>query len=259
MKNLTLFFIFFVLMNGNASAKSSKNDSPKLEPNLLLKDFQKWWSYTYNFINLSSDFKAINAESKIISKEIFLKLLSTGNYIPLSVNSDDVLKVYKLYKLKPSDNADIKSGIMQLGQTEYERFKREGTIIPKFNFTDLKGKIYTNENTKGKTLVLKCWFIRCGACVAEMPALNLMVAKYKNRKDILFVSLAYDSEAQLKRFLSKKVFDYAVVSVKKDYIEKQLKVTAYPTHFIVNKDGIITKIVDRQDYLAQVLIKEIGQ
>ncbi len=252
----TLFFTFFVLINVNAFAKSSKNDSPKVEPKILLKDFQNWWNYTYNFINLSSDFKAISSESKVISKEIFLKSLSTGNYIPWSVNSDEVPKVYKLYKLKPSDNADIKSGIMQLGQTEYERFKREGTKNPKFNFTDLKGKVYTNENTKGKTIVLKCWFIHCASCVAEMPALNQMVAKYKNRKDILFVSLADDSEAQLKEFLNKKVFDYAVVAVKEDYMKKQLKVSSYPTHFIINKKGIITKIVDRQDYLAKALIKE---
>ena len=257
MKTLTLCFTFFVLINVTASTQDSKKYSHEIEPKILLKDFQNWWNYTYKFVNLSSDFKAINTESKIISKESFLKSLSTGNYIPLMIDSDKSQELYKLYKLKPSDNIDIKSAMMQLGQTEYERFKREGTKIPKFNFTDLNGKVYTNENTKGKTIVLKCWFINCASCVAEMPALNQMVAKYRNRKDILFVSLAYDSEVQLKEFLSKKVFDYAVVSVKQNYIEKQLKVSSYPTHFIINKKGNITKIVDRQDYLAQALIKEV--
>ena len=258
MKTLPLFFIVFVLINAPAFARDSKKHSPEIEPKLLIKDFQRWWNYNYNFINLSSDFKAVDSESKIISKELFLKSLSTGNYIPLLVNSAEMPKIYKLYKLKPSDNADIKSAIIQLGQTEYERFKKEGTKIPKFNFTDLNGKIYTNENTKGKILVLKCWFVHCASCVAEMPALNQMVAKYKNRKDILFVSLAYDSETQLKDFLRKKVFDYAVVPVRKEYIQKQLNVSSYPTHFIVNKKGLIEKIVDRQDYLAQALTKEVG-
>jgi peroxiredoxin len=259
MKILTLFFTFFIVINISICAQNSKNNSPKIEPEILLKDFQNWWNYTYKFVNLSSDFKVISSESKIITKESFLKSLSKGNYIPLVINSNDSQELYKLYKLKPSDNADIKSEIIQLGQTEYERFKREGTKIPKFIFTDLNGKVYTNENTRGKMLVLKCWFIHCASCVAEMPALNQMVAKYKNRKDVLFVSLAYDSETQLKEFLYKKVFDYAVVSVKQNYIEKQLNVSSYPTHFIINKKGIITKIVDRQDYLAKALIKELGQ
>jgi peroxiredoxin len=259
MKILTTCFIYFIAISTFSYAQNSKNNSPKIEPKILLKDFQHWWNYTYKFVNLSSDFKAYSSESKVISKESFLKSLSTGNYIPLMINSNETQELYKLYKLKSSDNADIISAMKQLGQTEYERFKREGTKIPKFNFKDLNGKIYTNENTKGKTLVLKCWFIHCTSCVAEMPDLNQLVAKYKNRKDVLFVSLAYDSETQLKEFLHKKVFDYAVVSIKQNYIEKQLNVSAYPTHFIINKDGIIAKIVDRQDYLAEALKKELGQ
>ncbi len=259
MKIVTLIFTFLIVIDNSSHAQYSKNYSPKIEPKILLKNFQHWWNYTYNFVKLSSDFKAISAESKIISKELFLKSLSTGNYISLVLSSEKSQELYKLYKLKPSDNADIISAMKQLGQTEYERFKREGTEIPKFNFTDLNGKIYNNENTKGKTLVLKCWFIHCASCVAEMPALNQLVAKYKNRKDVLFVSLAYDSETQLREFLRKKIFDYAVVAVKQSYIENQLNVSAYPTHFIINKEGIIKKIVDRQDYLAQALVKELGQ
>lgn len=258
MKFSTIFLICFAVINTFSYAQNSKNNSYEIDPKILLKDFQHWWNYTYRVVNLSSDFKAIDSKSKIISKESFLKLLLTGNYIPLGVNSNEPSEVYKLYKLKPSDDADIKSTIKDLVQTEYERFKREGTEIPKFNFTDLNGKVYTNENTKGKTLVLKCWFIHCTACVAEMPALNQMVAKYKNREDILFISLAYDSRAQLKEFLNRKVFDYAVIPVKINFMEK-LKISAYPTHFIINKSGIITKIVDRQEHLAKALIKEIGQ
>lgn len=251
--------LVFVLISVLSYAQNSKNDSPKIDPKILLKDFQSWWNYTYKFVNLSSDFKAISSKSKIISKEMFLKSLSTGNYIPLLISTNESSELYKLYKLQPSDNSSIKLTVKDLGQTEYERFKREGMKIPKFNFTDLNGKVYTNENTQGKILVLKCWFIHCGACVAEIPALNQMVAKYRNCKDILFVSLAYDSKAQLKDFLCKKVFDYAVAPVRRSFMENQLKVSVYPTHFIINKDGIITKIVERQDRLAQELIKEVEQ
>jgi peroxiredoxin len=257
MKILILFFTFFITVNIYFYAQDSKNNSPKIEPKILLKDFQKWWNYTYKFVNLSSDFKAFDLNSKVITKESFLKSLLTGKYIPLVIKSNESQELYKLYKLKPSDDASIKSTMQQLGQTEYERFRKEGTKFPKFNFTDLNGKVYTNGNTRGKIIVLKCWFIRCTSCVAEMPALNQMIAKYKNRKDVIFVSLAYDSESQLKEFLHKKVFDYAVISVKESYMEKQLKVSAYPTHFIINKEGIISKIVDRQDRLVKVLSKEL--
>jgi hypothetical protein len=40
-------------------------------------------------------------------------------------------------------------------------------------------------------------------CTAEFPEVNEMALKYKNRKDIVFISLAEDSPEELKAFLIK--------------------------------------------------------
>lgn len=37
-----------------------------------------------------------------------------------------------------------------------------GKKVPKFEFVDLNGHKYNRENTKGKILVMKFWFIGCG-------------------------------------------------------------------------------------------------
>src|SRR5690606_15029725 len=94
---------------------------------------------------------------------------------------------------------------------------------------------YTNENTKGKTLILKTWFINCKACVAEFPELNEFVEKHKHRNDIVFVSLALDTKSELEDFLQKKYFEYEVVPNQEEFIEK-LNLQIYPTHIIVDKD-----------------------
>lgn len=259
MKITSVFLLICLLFIVFSCTKNPENSVPKIEPKALLKNFDTWWNYTYDNVNLSDNFIPLNADSKIISKEKFLEILASGGYIPVLMTMGDTTLIYKIYQIQSLEKSRIEPAMKDLAQTEYERFKREGTKIPKFNFTDLDGNVYTNENTKGKTLVLKCWFVHCAACVAEMPALNEMVAKCKNRKDIIFVSLAYDSKEQLKEFLTKKKFNYAVVPVKESFIVEDLKVSAYPTHFIINKAGIIKKIIDRQDHLAQALIKEVGQ
>lgn len=92
-----------------------------------------------------------------------------------------------------------------------------GKQFPDFHFVDLNGKTYDRKNTKGKILGLKSCFIACQACNEEMPALNELTDRYKNRKDILFVSIAFDSEQALTRFINKRVFKYAVVRVKKSF------------------------------------------
>lgn len=213
-------------------------------------------TYQERNVVLSEDFTALDMDFKIITKESFLTFLSSGDYLPLKLNSKDSISYYQLYKLDASANADIRLTLKSQGSRELALYKLEGTSFPDFKFVDLEGNEFTKENTKGKTLVLKCWYIACHACVKEMPALNDMVNLYKNRKDILFVSLAFDSKDELTSFLKKRPFIYSVVPDQEDFMKDILNLHMYPTHFIVNKQGLIVKVVNDGKALAVALKKE---
>jgi peroxiredoxin len=129
----------------------------------------------------------------------------------------------------------------------------EDKNFPKFDFKDLNGIEYNNENTKDKIVILKCWFIACKACVAEFPELNELVLKYPNRNDIVFVSLALDSKEKLNQFLSQKVFNYATVADQKQFINNELGTNSYPTHLIVDRSGKIYKVVNRAGEMISAL------
>ena len=47
-----------------------------------------------------------------------------------------------------------------------------------------KNRIRTKD-LKGKINVINFWFMKCAPCIAEIPALNTLVKKYKG-KDINF-------------------------------------------------------------------------
>jgi thiol-disulfide isomerase/thioredoxin len=141
----------------------------------------------------------------------------------------------------------------------FNLFKMEGLPLTEFNFTDLNGNKYTNENTKGKTIILKTWFINCKACVAEFPELNEFVEKYKQRNDMIFVSLALDSKAELENFLQKNDFEYQVVPNQKEFIDKKLNLQMFPTHIIVDKIGTILKIVNKASEMISFLENENKQ
>jgi len=239
-------------------AQKAEYGQPDVNVESLKKDFMKWWTYYNNQINLSSDFIAIDTLSNKITKADFMQSLITGKYIPIKLTSQDNTKIfYKLFQLNETADKGIEEAIKNVSISEYERFKMEGQQFPKFDFTDLNGKQYTNENTKGKFVVLKCWFIRCHACVAEFPELNEMVNQYKNRDDIVFVSLAFDNEADLKTFLLTKPFNYATVSVTKSYFRDTLNVNSFPTHYLIDKEGKIVKIVSTAKKLKVILTNSI--
>jgi thiol-disulfide isomerase/thioredoxin len=111
----------------------------------------------------------------------------------------------------------------------------------------MDGNEYNNENTKGKIIILKCWFINCPLCIAEFPELNAFVERYRNRKDILFISLALDTKSALEKFLLVNRFNYIVIPDQKEFIGNILNINDYPTHFIIGRNGVIKKVVNKAD------------
>lgn len=254
---ILLLSIFVFSCNENSKKTQLTEKVQTLEPDVdiseLTSDFMKWWTYYSYNISLSSDFTGLNEQSDTIDKKQFLEKLTTGNYIPLNIKSDDKIETYKLYQLDSIADKGIGRTIKNESTTIYGLYEMEGTPLPEFNFTDLNGNIYTNENTKGKTIILKTWFINCKACVAEFPELNEFVGKYKNRNDIIFLSLALDAKSELEKFLQQKEFHYKVVPNQKEFILKKLYLNVFPTHLVVDEKGTILKVVNNASEMIAFL------
>lgn len=158
-----------------------------------------------------------------------------------------------------STNKDIQSVIQQLAAIEMKNFKMEGRQLPEFSFTDLNVKNYNTASSRGKILVLKCWFIHCVACIREFPECNQLVDDYKGRNDVLFISLASDTKNELKTFLATQPFNYAVIPQMDNYMTNQLEINMYPTHLLIGSNGKIVKVVNSIKELAPFLKAEIAK
>ena len=234
------------------SEKKSESKTPK-ETNLsdIQGSFENWNKYTKENIDLMSTFVPIDDKGVKTDKGVFLSLLRTGAFIPVK----DIIKgetQYKLINLEQSADKKIKKGIVGKATIAYQYFRREGKKLPSYDFVDLKGKSHNKADTEGKILVLKCWFINCKICVEEFPELNALVDKYKD-DNIEFVSLAFDKKDKLVDFLKTKSFKFSTVPEQKDYMSKKLKVKQYPTHLIVDSNGVILKMVNNVKTLTSEL------
>ena len=253
MKKITSLTLFALLLLLLACSEKNRYSEPAIKGESLEKDFKTWWTYYKRNINLSSDFVGIDDAGKPIGKADFLQKLKTDEYIPLKLVAKDSLTYYKLFRLNPNADKGIRNAMQQSATVYLDHFKAEGTPFPPFQFTDLNGTTYTNANTKGKIVVVKCWFIQCRSCVAEFPELNELVESYRNREDMLFISLATDPKDQLAKFLTEKKFDYQTVPEQGDFMDITLGLTMYPTHFIVDKNGIIQKVTNSAEEMIPKL------
>ena len=245
---LVLFFITI--------AQAQTPGEAVVSPDSILKNMNNLLQYNSDHLRLDGDFAAYNEDGNKMEKGRFLQMIASGKYLPLQVYSKHNGWEYKLYKLKSNVDSDAQAMLKQIGATDYSIYQTIGKPFPNFHYIDLNGKVYTPENTKGKIVVLKAWFTSCVPCVKEMPELNKLVDMYKKRKDIIFVSIAFDSKAKLEAFAKRTLFKYAIVPVSMDYIQDTLHGTGYPIHWVINKQGIVVSMSYDHDDMIAALYKE---
>ncbi len=114
-----------------------------------------------------------------------------------------------------------------------------GKPLPAFELRDLAGQVVKSAALRGQPAVLNMWFTTCTGCIAEMPALNTVMADPAN-KHIRFLSLTYEKPAAVTSFLQKRTFTFRHIPDAKAYCG--LFTQAYPITIFVDKQGIISAI-----------------
>jgi thiol-disulfide isomerase/thioredoxin len=254
MKALFIVLLSFTIA-GNLNAQPG---APIERPVDIFKTGDTFLSYIGKTLGLlSSNYTAFDDHSKVISKLEFLRKVNSGDYLFIKLSSTDVKEYFKLYKLNQAQKKVYSELIYAYARSYYDNYKWVGKKFPVFSFTDINGNRYNNKNTYGKIILIKCWFIGCHACVEEMPDLNTLVESYKNRRDILFISLAPDPKLKIQAFFKDRRFDYVKIPNVNNFIENTLKVYEYPTHFIVNKQGIIVNVVNDSNEIRYTLSHDL--
>ena len=134
--------------------------------------------------------------------------------------------------------------------------EEESKILPiDFTLYDQYGNEHTLSEYKGKTVFLNFWATWCPPCRMEMPYMNELYEEYnKNQDDVVILGVASPKlgnegdEDHIKEFLEEEGHDFPVVfdnAAEKDinYIVEMYGINAFPTTFIIDKEGYITKYI----------------
>lgn len=87
---------------------------------------------------------------------------------------------------------------------------------------------------KGKVVILDFWFTQCAPCVASIPNFNALA---KNNPDIVVLSIVFDNDAKINKFLKTMIVDYPIGVDTSEAVIKKFKVTGYPETFVFDKTG----------------------
>lgn len=119
-----------------------------------------------------------------------------------------------------------------------------------FTLYDQYGNKHSLSEYKGKTIFLNFWATWCPPCREEMPYIDELYKEYnENKDDVIILGVSTPNVGRegsvdhVKEFLNKEGYAFPVVFDEKSPMAFEYGINAFPSTFIINKEGYITKYI----------------
>ncbi len=127
-----------------------------------------------------------------------------------------------------------------------------------FSLKDENGKVVSLESLKGNVVYLVFWTTTCHSCKEELPVVNRLYKKYKN-KGVKFYAVVIDTK-DLKRIKEvKESLNIQIpVLIGNRYVKSKYRVYGVPVTYILRKDLSIGKVLygtNEEEYLERLIQK----
>ena len=100
----------------------------------------------------------------------------------------------------------------------------------------------TNKNLssyKGNVVFINFWATWCAPCRSEMPSMQTLYARYKNRSFTLVAVNLGETKTEVEQFMQKQNLNFPVGLDEKNYAGYVFGVRAIPTSYLIDKFGNI--------------------
>ena len=117
------------------------------------------------------------------------------------------------------------------------RWEKATKTMPAFELADLSGKTWRLKNLEGKAVLINVWATWCGPCNMELPHLQKLYEKLKDRPDVQIVTFNFDQDLGLVApFLKEKGFTFPVLPAY-SFVLSVLDSVAIPQNWILDPKG----------------------
>ena len=108
-----------------------------------------------------------------------------------------------------------------------------------FALKDLKGNEVDLEDYRGKVIFLNFWTTWCQACLVEMPSMEKLYSKFKNKAFIILaVDMQEDSE-KVRKFKEKFKLSFPILLDAEGVVASYYGVNAIPATFLIDRAGYL--------------------
>jgi thiol-disulfide isomerase/thioredoxin len=149
--------------------------------------------------------------------------------------------------VSPQAKAIMIEGLMKIGlfKPPVENTEPAKTVsgsantAPSLLLKDPEGKVIDIKNQQGKVLFINFWATWCPPCIAEMPSINEMYARYKNNPKAMILEIDVDNNfSKSVPFMKKHNYQMPVYNIASE-LPRGFLSGAIPTTVIIDKTGTV--------------------
>jgi len=104
---------------------------------------------------------------------------------------------------------------------------------------DAYGNTVSMSDFRGKVVFLNFWATWCAACVVEMPSMEKLHGRLKDKDFVMLAINMQESDTQVKAFFEKLKLSFAALLDSNGEVAAGFAVNALPTTFVLDKEGRI--------------------
>lgn len=168
--------------------------------------------------------------------------------------------IFLLMIFVPEAKASVQKGLMKVGffQPDFEETKSKPVAtIPAYSMkvSDVNGNLMAVEDLKGKVVFINFWATWCPPCIAEMPSLQVLYDKMKDKEDVVFLFVEMDGNvSKATKFMEKRKLTLPIHFVKSE-VPQEFFQGSLPTTIILDKQGNLAhKTQGMADYSGQNVV-----
>ena len=120
------------------------------------------------------------------------------------------------------------------------------------NHMDLTGKRIRLSDMRGKIVFLNFWATWCSACLVEIPAMEKLNAKLKDKDFVMLAISMQEPASRVKDYFIKHKLSFTALLDTKGEVASSFGVISIPTTFIMDKGGgIIGKAIGAREWYSK--------
>ncbi len=167
-------------------------------------------------------------------------LLTRAVFVVVAIGA---LAIITVGLLRPTTAPGTPSSTLQSSSNAPVGFQ-VGDVAPNFTLTTLDGKQVSLSDYRGKPVMLNFWYATCPGCLAEIPGMQQFYASQQSAgKDLVILGInSVDNAQTAQQFVQQEGMTYPVVLDNQQQVATLYNLTATPTSYFIDRQGIIRSV-----------------